>query len=151
MNENFQAFGRFEGKVHILPVRIYYEDTDLSGVVYHANYLRYMERGRSEYFRSAGITRLAMLDAEEPTAWTLRKATLEYFRPARVDDLIEVHTICTGLTGARMAADQTIYCGGALLTRGQVEACIITLSGKPRRIPEEMRKKLTPLLVETGA
>ncbi len=145
------GFGRFAGKVHILPVRVYYEDTDLSGVVYHANYLRFMERGRSEYFRCAGITRLAMLDQAEPTAWTLRKATLEFFRPARVDDLIEVHTVCTALTGARMAADQTIYCGSALLTRGEIEACIITLSGKPRRIPEEMRNKLAPLLVETGA
>jgi acyl-CoA thioester hydrolase len=144
------GFGRFEGKVHILSLRIYYEDTDLSGVVYHANYLRYMERGRSEFFRCAGINRLAMLDATEPTAWTLRKATLEFFRPARVDDLIEVHTLCPVLTGARMVADQTIYSAGALLTRGQVEACIITLSGKPRRIPEDMRKKLAPFVVETG-
>ena len=56
-----------------------------------------MERGRTEFFRCAGITRLAMLDEAEPTAWTLRKATLEYFRPARVDDLIEVHTGCTAL------------------------------------------------------
>jgi acyl-CoA thioester hydrolase len=144
-----QAFGRFEGKVHILPVRIYYEDTDLSGLVYHANYLRYMERGRSEFFRAAGITRLAMLDDAEPTAWTLRKAALEYVRPARVDDLIEVHTACTHLTGARMEADQRIYAGGHLLTHGKVEACIITLSGKPRRIPTEIRKVLEPLVIET--
>ncbi|HKD24286.1 MAG TPA: YbgC/FadM family acyl-CoA thioesterase, partial [Rhizomicrobium sp.] len=88
-----RAFGHFEGKTHILPVRIYYEDTDLSGLVYHANYLRYMERGRSEYFRAAGITRLAMLDEAEPTAWTLRKVALDYFKPARVDDLIEVNTV----------------------------------------------------------
>jgi len=142
-------FGRFEGKAHILPVRIYYEDTDLSGVVYHANYLRYMERGRSEYFRAAGITRLAMLEEAEPTAWTLRKAALEYFKPARVDDLIEVHTVCVAITGARMTADQKIYAQGVLLTRGQVEACIITLSGKPRRIPLEMRQILEPLVVET--
>jgi acyl-CoA thioester hydrolase len=146
-----QPFGRFEGKTHILPVRIYYEDTDLSGVVYHANYLRYMERGRSEYFRAAGITRLAMLEEAEPTAWTLRKAALEYFRPARVDDLIEVHTVCVGITGARMTADQKIYAQGTLLTRGQIEACIITLSGKPRRIPLEMRQILEPLVVETEA
>ncbi len=141
--------GHFAGKTHILPLRIYYEDTDLSGVVYHANYLRYMERGRSEFFRSAGIARLAMLDAEEPTAWTLRKVALEYLRPARVDDLLEVHTICTGLSGARMEADQKIYCAGNLLTRGTVEACIITLSGRPRRIPEVIRKVLEPLVVET--
>ncbi len=145
------AFGRFEDGVHILPLRIYYEDTDLSGVVYHANYLRYMERGRSEYFRSAGITRLAMLDDAEPTAWTLRKVEIEYLRPARVDDLIEVHTVCISVSGARMHADQKIYCGGALLTRGRVEACIITLSGKPRRIPEDMRMRLAPLVVETKA
>jgi len=142
--------GRFEGKAHILPIRIYYEDTDLSGIVYHANYLRFMERGRSEFFRSAGITRLAMLDDAEPTAWTLRKVALEYLRPARIDDLIEVHTTLTGLSGARMSADQKIYHEGQMLTRGTVEACIITLSGKPRRIPEEFREKLAPLLLDTS-
>jgi acyl-CoA thioester hydrolase len=143
------AFGHFEGKTHILPLRIYYEDTDLSGLVYHANYLRYMERGRSEYFRSAGITRLAMLDEAEPTAWTLRKVALDYFKPARVDDLIEVNTVCAALSGARMVADQKIYAAGTLLTHGRVEACIITLTGKPRRIPAEMRKILEPLVVGT--
>ena len=148
MNED-GTIGRFEGKTHILPVRIYYEDTDLSGVVYHANYLRYMERGRSEFFRSAGITRLAMLEEKEPTAWTLRKVALDYLRPARVDDLLEVHTICIALLGARMVADQKIYCAGRLLTRGNVEACIITLSGKPRRIPEAIRRILEPLVLET--
>jgi acyl-CoA thioester hydrolase len=145
-----EAFGRFEGKTHVLPIRVYYEDTDLSGLVYHANYLCYMERGRSEFFRAAGITRLAQLDDPEPTAWTLRKVGLEYFRPARLDDLIEVHTRCIALTGARMTAEQTVRKGGEILTQGQVEACIITLSGKPRRIPAEMREKLLPFLCETG-
>jgi acyl-CoA thioester hydrolase len=144
-----EGFGRFEGKVHILPIRIYYEDTDLSGVVYHANYLRFMERGRSEFFRLAGITRLANLDDPAPTAWTLRKVALDYFRPARVDDLIEVRTAATALSGARMTASQSIFCRGELLTRGSVEACVMTLSGKPRRIPAEVRSLLTPLLYET--
>jgi acyl-CoA thioester hydrolase len=148
---NSGAFGRFEGKVHILPLRIYYEDTDLSGVVYHANYLRFMERGRSEYFRAAGIARLAMLDAPEPQAWTLRKAELDYLKPARVDDLIEVHTLCTHLGAARMRALQRIYCGAALLTRGRVEACLVTMAGRPRRIPADMHKILAPLVVETEA
>ena len=144
-----EAFGRFEGKTHILPIRVYYEDTDLSGLVYHANYLRYMERGRSEYFRSVGITKLAQLDDPEPTAWTLRKVTLEYMRPARIDDLIEVRTRCTALSGARMTADQMIYKEGELLMRGIVEACVITLSGKPRRIPSDVREHLLPFLCET--
>lgn len=145
-----EGAGRFEGKVHILPIRIYYEDTDLSGVVYHANYLRYMERGRSEFFRSAGIEKLAVLNDEQPWAWTLRRVTLEYLMPARLDDLIEVHTTAVSLTGARMVADQKIYAGGGLLTRGSVEACMIALSGRPKRIPSALRDKLAPLLCEAS-
>jgi acyl-CoA thioester hydrolase len=145
-----QNFGRFEGKVHILPVRIYYEDTDLSGVVYHANYLRYMERGRTEFFHAAGIAKLAELDGPDAFAWTLRKVQLDYLRPARLDDLIEVHTKAVSLTGARMCAEQDIFCGGHRLTHGTVEACIITLAGKPRRIPQDTRDKLSPYLFETG-
>ena len=138
--------GRFEAKVHILPIRIYYEDTDLSGMVYHANYLRYMERGRSEFFRCAGVTRLAMLEEPEPLVWTLRKIQLEYVRPARVDDLIELHTRATSLTGARMTAEQKVCCAGQLLAHGGVEACMVTLAGRPRRIPPDIRGKLLPFV-----
>src|SRR5579872_2521577 len=67
-NLALKGLGYFQGKVHILPISVYYEDTDLSGMVYHANYLRYMERGRTEFFRLAGISR-ARLEDEEPTAW----------------------------------------------------------------------------------
>ena len=145
------GLGRFEGKVHILPIRIYYEDTDLSGVVYHANYLRYMERGRTEFFRLAGVTKMAMLEDAEPTAWTLRSASLDFFKPARLEDPVEVHTSCPLLSGARMHADQKIYSRGTLLAHGKVEACIMTLSGKPRRIPAAVRAKLLPYLLETSA
>ena len=145
MRTELSGAGRFKGKVHILPIRIYYEDTDLSGIVYHANYLRYMERGRSEFFRCAGVQRLAMLEGEG-TAWTLRRVALEFLRPARLDDLIEVHTRATTLTGARMTADQKIWCEDRLLTHGEVEACIITLAGKPRRIPADTRHKLQPFV-----
>ncbi len=142
------SFGRFEGKLHILPIRIYYEDTDLSGVVYHANYLRFMERARSEYFRALDI-KLAGLNDPEPTAWTLRKVEIEYFRPARVSDLVEVHTKVTMLTGVRLVAEQGVFCAQERLTRGFVEACIMTLTGKPRRISQDIRDKLLPFLCET--
>ena len=145
------GLGRFDGKVHILPIRIYYEDTDLSGVVYHANYLRYMERGRTEFFRLAGVTRMAMLEDAEPTAWTLRNVSIDFFKPARLDDPIEIRTSCPLLTGARMKADQKIYSGDTLLAHGKVEACIMTLSGKPRRIPQAVRDKLLPFVLETTA
>ncbi|MEI9991139.1 MAG: YbgC/FadM family acyl-CoA thioesterase [Rhizomicrobium sp.] len=143
------GLGRFEGKTHILPLRVYYEDTDLSGVVYHANYLRFMERGRTEFFRLAGIA-LAALENEEPTAWTLRHASLEFHRPARLEDQIEVHSVCSSLTGARMRADQKIVCGDTLLVHGKVEACMMTLAGKPRRLPSSVRERLLPYLLETG-
>ena len=145
---DFQSPGRFEGKVFVLPVRIYYEDTDLSGVVYHANYLRYMERGRSEFFFALGI-RVAALDDPDPAAWALRKLDIEFVRPARFGDLIEVHTTAMALSGVRLEADQSIYSAGKLLTRGHVEACIVTLTGKPRRIPQDVRDKLLPFLYET--
>jgi acyl-CoA thioester hydrolase len=141
-----EGFGRFEAIVHVLPIRIYYEDTDLSGVVYHANYLRFMERGRSEFFRCAGVLRLAMMDDGEATVWALRKASLEFHRPARVDELVTVHTRATSLSGARMTADQKIYRGDELLAHGRVEACVITLAGKPRRIPGDIRAKLLPFV-----
>jgi acyl-CoA thioester hydrolase len=140
------GWGRFEGCVHILPIRIYYEDTDLSGVVYHANYLRFMERGRSEFFRCAGVLHLVMMNAAEATVWTLRRASIEFRRPARVDELVEVHTRATALSGARMTADQKIYRADDLLAHGTVEACVITLAGRPRRIPDDIRAKLLPLV-----
>ena len=110
-----------------------------------------MERGRTEFFRLAGVTKMAMLEDAEPTAWTLRSASLEFFRPARLEDAIEVHTSCPLLSGARMHADQKIYAGGILLAHGKVEACIMTLSGKARRIPQAVREKLLPYLLETTA
>ena len=143
---DIQAFGRFEGKTHILPLRIYYEDTDLSGVVYHANYLRYMERGRTEFFRLAGISKMAGLDEEEPTAWTLRSIHVDYLRPARLDDIIHVRSRLIGLSGARMQALQRITLGETLLVEGRIEACITTLTGKPRRLPKKVQETLAPFV-----
>ena len=146
MNE-LKGLGSLEGKTHILPISVYYEDTDLSGVVYHANYLRYMERGRTEFFRLAGISKMAGLDEEEPTAWAIRSVRVDYHRPARLDDLIQVRTNLTGLTGARMNALQRVTCGERLLVEGRIEACITTLTGKPRRLPKNVLQTLAPFLV----
>ena len=147
--QTVSGLGHFEGKTHILPIRVYYEDTDLSGVVYHANYLRYMERARTEFFRLAGVERMAELEAQEPTAWTLREVKVSYHRPARLDDVLAVRTRLISLSGARLRALQKIYAGETLLVDGQIEACIVTLKGQPRRLPEQLRHLLTPFLVET--
>jgi acyl-CoA thioester hydrolase len=149
MNDPVTGLGRFEGKIHVLPLRVYYEDTDLSGVVYHANYLRYMERARTEFFRLAGVARMAELEAEEPTAWTIREVRVSYHRPARVDDALTVKTSLRAISGARIRANQKIYADKNLLVEGEIEACIVTLKGQPRRLPEQLRNLLTPFLVET--
>jgi acyl-CoA thioester hydrolase len=142
-----KGLGRFVGKTHVLPVSVYYEDTDLSGFVYHANYLRFMERGRTECLRLAGAA-LAALDAAEPTVWAIRAADVQFHRPARLDDVVEVHTRLMAITGARMRIVQQILLDGVLLVEGRIEACIVTLSGRPRRVPDPVRALLTPLLYE---
>jgi acyl-CoA thioester hydrolase len=142
-----KALGHFDGKTHILPISVYYEDTDLSGFVYHANYLRFMERGRTECLRLAGAM-LAALDAPEPTAWTILSADVKFRRPARLDDVVTVHTRLLAISGARMTVAQQILLDGALLVEGRIEACVVTLTGKPRRVPEDVRQLLTPLLYE---
>ena len=140
------GLGSFEVKTHILPISIYYEDTDLSGFVYHANYLRYMERGRTEFFRLAGISKMAGLEEEEPTAWTLRSVSVDYLKPARLDDIIHVRSRMIGLTGVRMQALQRIVRGETLLVEGRIEACITTLTGKPRRLPKKVQETLAPFV-----
>lgn len=141
-----KGLGFLEGKVHVLPISIYYEDTDLSGFVYHANYLRYMERGRTEFFRLAGISKMAGLDEEEPTAWTLRSVHVDYLKPARLDDIIHVRSRLIGLSGARMRALQRVTRGETLLVEGRIEACITTLTGKPRRLPKKVQETLAPFV-----
>jgi len=141
MKDGLRGLGVFDGKTHVLPISVYYEDTDLSGVVYHANYLRYMERGRTEFFRLAGISR-AELDAEEPTAWAIRRIAVDYHRPARLDDRIAVRSVLAGVTGARIHVLQKVVCGDLLLVAARIEACVITLTGKARRLPKNVQETL---------
>ena len=140
------TMGRFDGKTHILPARVYYEDTDVSGIVYHANYLRFMERGRSEFLRLAGVHHMVMMSGAEPVAWTIRRMELDYARPARLDDALEIHTRFHSLTGARMSSNQWVKCKGQDLVTATVEAALITMTGKPRRIPQDVKAKLAPYL-----
>lgn len=146
-----KGLGHFDGKAHILPLRVYYEDTDLSGMVYHVNYLRYMERGRTEFFRLAGVGQMADLAGPTPSAWAIRNAQIAFHRPARLDDSLNVHSVITAISGARLSARQRIYAGDTLLTDGRIEACIVTLTGKPRRIAQDIRDLLMPFLYETEA
>jgi acyl-CoA thioester hydrolase len=141
--------GRIEGKVHVLPVRVYYEDTDFSGIVYHANYLRFAERGRSDFLRSAGVNHTELFQGEDPLAFAIHRMEIDFVRPARIDDRLEVHTRYTRAGGARLEARQTIYRLGEAgdreeLWRALVFAACLDKSGRPRRLPEKARAALAP-------
>ena len=131
--------GRFDGKTFVFPVRVFYEDTDFSGVVYHASYLRFMERGRSEFLRVAGIGHSGLYAAKEPLVWAVRRMTIDFLRPARVEEALAVHTIVRDVAGARMHLEQGVARDGEKLVNALVEVCVITLDGKPRRVPDAIR------------
>lgn len=121
-----------------LTVRVYYEDTDFSGVVYHARYLHFFERGRTEALRACGVSHTELLARPEPLAFAVRKMTTEWIIPAKIDDLLDVSTRFVEIKGARMALDQELRRDGEVIARADVEAACMNLEGRPRRLPAEI-------------
>ena len=150
MNDEPSA-GRLDGRDHYLPVRIYYEDTDFSGVVYHANYLRYFERGRSDYLRLVGIGHATLLEGDQPTAFAVNRITLDFLKPARIDDALVVHTVYEAVKGPRLIIRQAILRGTEELARAQVEACCISLTGRPKKPPQALVEALKPYLAQAAS
>ncbi len=138
--------GRFEGRGHFLPARVYYEDTDFTGVVYHANYLRFFERGRSDFLRLAGVHHKELLEAPEPIGFAVNKMTLEFLRAARIDDALVVRTVFEATRGPRIFIAQQLTRGEAVLVKAQVEVCCISLTGRPRKPPAVLLERLKPFL-----
>jgi len=94
--------GRFEGRVHLLPVRVYYEDTDFTGLVYHGNYVRYFERGRSDFLRLAGVSHSDLLVGDSPSAFVVTRMEIDFRLAARIDDALLVNTTYDAVKGARL-------------------------------------------------
>lgn len=136
--------GWLEGREHCLPVRIYYEDTDFTGMVYHANYLRYFERGRSDFFRVVGVSHSALLELPEPTAFTIIRIELDFKRAARVDDALLVRTTYDDVKGPRLLVSQRITRGDELIAAAQVQAVCIDMKGRAIRPPRGMADLLKP-------
>jgi acyl-CoA thioester hydrolase len=130
---------------HVLPVRVYFEDTDFSGLVYHASYLRWCERGRSDFLRLVGSEHRALIagsSGREPAAFVVRRMRLEYLRPARIDDVLEVVTRVTATTAATLTLDQRIGRSGSELFAAEVMVVLISQSGKPQRLSQALREAL---------
>ncbi|HEU0066991.1 MAG TPA: YbgC/FadM family acyl-CoA thioesterase [Sphingomonas sp.] len=126
--------GRFDAREHRLAVRVYFEDTDLSGVVYHANYLRWMERARSDMLRLAGIDQRRMFDAGEG-AYAVADLAIRYIAPARLDDIVVVSSRVRRATPARVVIRQRVLRDAALLAQADVTAALVGSDGRPRRQP----------------
>jgi len=138
--------GWFEGREHRLPVRVYYEDTDATGLVYHANYVRYLERGRSDFLRVAGVSHTELREHEDPAAFVVTRIEVDYRRPARLDDALLVRTVYDVVRGPRLSIRQRITRGEETLVEAVVEAACISLDGRARRPPAGLHDKLRPYL-----
>lgn len=124
---------------HRLMARVYYADTDFSGVVYHARYLEFLERGRSDFLRLAGVhhTELAEGKHGEKLVWVVRRMEIDFKAPAKIDDILTIDTRTESVSGARIFMAQQIRRGDEVLIEARVEAAIISESGRPRRFPKE--------------
>ena len=151
MTSDEPSAGRFDGRAHYLPVRIYYEDTDFTGVVYHANYLRYFERGRSDFLRLTGVHHSELLAGAEPIGFAVNRITLEFQRPARIDDALTVKTVFETMRGPRIFIAQVLEKGGEALVRAEVEVCCISLTGRPRKPPAVLLERLKPFLAPSAS
>ena len=136
--------GWLEGREHLFPVRVYYEDTDFTGVVYHANYARYLERGRSDFLRLAGISHTDLLAHHEPTAFVVTRLAIDFRAAARIDDALMVRTTYDSVRGPRLFISQRIVRGETVICEAEVLAACIDLAGRPRRPPKGLVEALTP-------
>ena len=126
---------------HSFPVRVYYEDTDAAGIVYYANYLRFAERARTEMLRTIGIGQRNP-EEEAGVSFAVRRCSVEYLAPARLDDMLEIRTRITGLSGAAIEAEQIVRCDANDLARLTVMLVCRDRRGRATRLPKTVREAL---------
>jgi acyl-CoA thioester hydrolase len=137
--------GRIEDVRHVLPVRVYFEDTDFSGFVYHTSYLRWCERGRSDFLRLLGFHLSDLIAAGEAAvsaAFVVRRLDVDFLRPARLDEVLEIVSQCAHAGRAHLLLAQEIRRGETLLCRVSVKVVLVSLAGKPQRLPAAILERL---------
>nr|WP_244318605.1 tol-pal system-associated acyl-CoA thioesterase [Roseibium hamelinense] len=127
-----------------MPVRVYYEDTDFTGIVYHGSYVRFFERGRSDFLRLLGIHHHQLNDSKnhQQLAFAVRSMNLEFLKPASIDDILEVKTALEGAKGARIFLKQRIVRQKEILCEADVVVAVISSDGRPTRMPRSLSEKL---------
>jgi acyl-CoA thioester hydrolase len=133
--QSIRLSGELTAEGHILIQRVYYEDTDFSGVVYHARYLHFMERGRSDFLRCLGIEQGTMAGEGEGLAFVVHRMEIDFKASARMDDVLTIRTVTEKAAGARLVLDQEIWREGALLIAARVIVAVVNARGRPQRLP----------------
>ena len=141
--------GWFEGREHRLPIRVYFEDTDFTGLVYHASFVRFLERGLTEYLRLTGVTHRDLLDRDDPCALALTELSLRFKKSARIDDVLEVCTSYDAIRGPRLTISQRIERAGETIVDAAVQAVCINTGGRARRPPADLVERLGDRLAVT--
>lgn len=139
MIDNVPFCGEFIDDEHHLFARVYFADTDFSGVVYHARYLEFLERGRSEFLRLSGIHHKELADSldSERVSWAVHKMNINYHKSAHIDDILDIRTRIKKLGGARITMGQMIFRNDFLLVSADVEVALVNSKGRPKRIPDQ--------------
>ena len=132
------ATGRLADGAHVLPLRVYYEDTDAAGIVYYGNWLRFFERGRTEFLRLLGQEH-STLRHTRGINWIVRRCVIDYLKPARLDETIEVVTTCGELRGASLDMIQHARREGQILVRAELVVACMGPDGRPVRLPADLR------------
>lgn len=130
------------GRRHVLPVRVYFEDTDAGGIAYHASYIRWCERGRTDFLRLLGTDSRRMIDgtaSHEPAAFVVRRMLCDFYRPARMDDVLLVETRVKEMGGASVTLLQAVSSQGRRLFEAEVTVVLVAVSGKPLRLSTAIR------------
>jgi acyl-CoA thioester hydrolase len=143
--------GIIEDGEHRLMVRVYYEDTDFTGVVYHANYLKFFERGRSDCLRRLGVHHHELRAHDEKLAFAVVHMDIRFLRPASIDDVVTVRTRMTNLRGAQFFLEQVCERDGERLCEARIDIACINGEGTPRRLPKALAEALNPLRVPSAA
>ncbi|HBF28301.1 tol-pal system-associated acyl-CoA thioesterase [Rhizobium sp.] len=142
MTDAFSLSGHLIEGGHSLTQRVYYEDTDFSGLVYHARYLHFLERGRTDYLRCLGCAQRELINAdEEGLVFVVHRMELDFKSPARMDDVLTIETITEKAGGAKMVLRQTIQCADRRLIEAKVVIAVVNKFGRPRRLPETIAEK----------
>lgn len=124
---------------HVFALRVYYEDTDLAGIVYYANYLKFIERARTEFVRTLGVDQAA-LKARDGIVFAVRRVEADYLSPARFDDELQVMTTVQATSGARIVLKQDVARAGEVLFSAMVTLVALDESGRARRMPADIRR-----------